>query len=92
MESIKLSVYGTVQGVGFRYHTQIEATKLGLNGYVKNLPDGTVEILAMGNSEAIAALKQWAAQGSPAAQVTQVVQQQVPPADLAELSGFTIKR
>ena len=44
---------GMVQGVGFRYTTQRIAKSLGLQGWVKNLPDGGVEILAQGPKEAI---------------------------------------
>ena len=61
-----------MQGVGFRYHTQNEAVRLGVTGYVKNLPDGTVEIVAEGPSPAVAHLLDWAKQGPPAAHVKQV--------------------
>jgi acylphosphatase len=65
-------VQGRVQGVGFRYHTQTTATQLGLTGYVRNLPDGSVEIVAEGTSPALHQLLDWAKQGPPAAHVTQV--------------------
>lgn len=45
---------GRVQGVGFRYTAQRIARRYELAGYVKNLPDGSVEMLAQGSSEAIA--------------------------------------
>lgn len=41
---------GSVQGVGFRYTSQRAANRHNLTGYVKNLPDGTVEMLAQGSS------------------------------------------
>ncbi len=72
MDRVHLIVQGIVQGVGFRYHTQIEATRLGLTGYVKNLPDGTVEIIAEGSSPAVVQLLEWSKQGPPAAQVKQI--------------------
>lgn len=57
MESEKLQmqaiVKGRVQGVGFRATTQYHAEKLGLRGYVKNLPDGSVEIVAVGDRETL---------------------------------------
>lgn len=65
-------VQGVVQGVGFRYNTQIEAEQLGLTGYVKNLPDGTVEIVAEGPTAALHQLTEWARKGPPAARVKQV--------------------
>ncbi len=48
---IKAHIYfsGTVQGVGFRYTTQRYAGKIGLNGWVKNLVDGRVEIMVDGD-------------------------------------------
>lgn len=72
MKSTHTIVYGTVQGVGFRYHTQLQAQKLGVMGYVKNLPDNTVEIVAEGRPEAVDALLEWAQQGPTAARVTRL--------------------
>ncbi len=46
-------VEGIVQGVAFRYHTKMEARRLGITGSVMNLPDGSVEIYADSNSESI---------------------------------------
>lgn len=48
---------GRVQGVGFRFTTQSIATSLGLRGWVKNLRDGRVEVLAEGERDAIENLK-----------------------------------
>ncbi len=49
---------GTVQGVGFRFTVQRYALNLGLKGWVKNLPDGSVEILIEGPKEVIDGLCQ----------------------------------
>jgi len=46
-------VYGLVQGVGFRKFVQIHAIRLGIKGYTKNLPDGSVEVVAEGYEEAL---------------------------------------
>ena len=46
--ALKVQVVGVVQGVGFRYFTYQEANRLELSGYVKNLPDGRVEVFAEG--------------------------------------------
>lgn len=46
-------VYGRVQGVGFRYTTQHEAQRLGLTGYAKNMDDGSVEVVACGESDRV---------------------------------------
>lgn len=47
-------ISGRVQGVGFRYWTQKTAKHAGLTGWVKNLPDGTVELLAQGDETSLA--------------------------------------
>ncbi len=62
-------VRGRVQGVGFRMHTQREAQRLRLRGYVRNLPDGSVEVEAGGPSDAIDALLEWLRRGPPSARV-----------------------
>lgn len=55
-KSFKIKVFGVVQGVGFRAYVRHEARSLGLKGYVKNLDDGSVEILAIGPLEALESL------------------------------------
>lgn len=50
----RLEVYGLVQGVGFRYMTQLAAQKLALDGWVANRPDGSVEIEASGTAKHMA--------------------------------------
>jgi acylphosphatase len=47
-KGIFVTVSGRVQGVGFRYFTQNKAEESGLTGWVRNLPDGKVEVLAFG--------------------------------------------
>ena len=60
MEEINIKVHGQVHGVGFRYYTEIKARELGLTGFVRNLPDGTVEIVAQGPKEDLEELNEWA--------------------------------
>lgn len=69
MKQIKIIVSGKVQGVGFRYYTHQKASELGLKGYVQNLINGKVEIIAVGQPEQIDALIEWARSGSPRAVV-----------------------
>ena len=69
MSRIRITVHGLVQGVGFRYHTCQQALALGLTGYVKNLPDSTVEIVADGTDEQLQQLINWAEHGPSTAQV-----------------------
>nr|4OJH_A Chain A, Acylphosphatase [Saccharolobus solfataricus P2]4OJH_B Chain B, Acylphosphatase [Saccharolobus solfataricus P2] len=65
-------VYGLVQGVGFRKFVQIHAIRLGIKGYAKNLPDGSVEVVAEGYEEALSKLLERIKQGPPAAEVEKV--------------------
>ncbi|ESS56886.1 acylphosphatase [Kosakonia cowanii] len=58
-------VYGSVQGVGFRYTTQHEAQRLGLVGYARNLDDGSVEVVACGEAENVNKLIEWLKAGGP---------------------------
>ena len=60
-------VRGRVQGVFFRQSTRQQAQALGLNGYARNNPDGTVTIEAEGPADALAALESWCRQGGPVA-------------------------
>lgn len=67
--SFRATVEGMVQGVGFRYTTLRQARQLGLTGYVRNLPDGKVEILAEGERVRLDQLRSWLRHGPPGAYV-----------------------
>ncbi len=62
-------VHGRVQGVSFRYHTRATASTMGLSGWVRNLPDGTVEVLAQGDERDLRDLLRWLKDGPPASRV-----------------------
>jgi acylphosphatase len=74
-----------VQGVFYRASTRQRAHELGCRGYARNLPDGRVEVLAVGEPTAVHALVEWLRQGPPAAHVTEVKCAEVVLADLGEL-------
>jgi acylphosphatase len=61
-----------VQGVYYRSATAERAQALALHGWVKNLPDGRVEVVASGDATAVVALTRWLWQGPPAARVEAV--------------------
>ncbi len=65
-------VHGRVQGVAFRASTVREGQSLGLDGYARNLPDGTVEVVARGADAGLSKLIEFLRQGPPAAKVTDV--------------------
>ncbi|MDA0266271.1 MAG: acylphosphatase [Cyanobacteria bacterium] len=90
MVRIQIQLYGTVQGVGFRYHTRNEASKLGLVGSVKNRADGAVEIVAEGEEHLISQLLDWARKGPTAAQVEHIEVAYDIPTD--EFGTFSIER
>jgi len=69
---LHLLVSGRVQGVFFRGAAADEARTLALTGWVRNLPDGRVEIVAEGRRRALNALAAWAHDGPPAARVIDV--------------------
>ncbi|MEM3555286.1 MAG: acylphosphatase [Candidatus Micrarchaeia archaeon] len=65
-------IYGIVQGVFFRSNTQRKAFSLGLTGWVRNRRDGSVEVLAEGEREALEELLSWCRKGPPGARVDRV--------------------
>ena len=64
-----LLVSGLVQGVNFRQSTVDEARRLGLRGWVRNCPDGRVEVEAEGDRDGVEALVRWCGRGPPFAGV-----------------------
>ena len=85
-EARLFTVHGRVQGVWFRESTRREAMQLGIAGHAINLPEGTVEVLAVGAPEALRVLEAWLHSGPPMARVTKV---DVAYAQVAEVDGFT---
>jgi acylphosphatase len=65
-------VRGRVQGVAYRASTRHEASRLGLVGWVRNMPDGSVELEAQGPSDVVEQLLTWCRRGPSLAQVTAV--------------------
>lgn len=69
---IRCVVHGTVQGVGFRWTVHERAVRLGCTGYVRNLPDGCVELVAEGSPSALEDLKSFCQLGPRGARVTEL--------------------
>ncbi len=72
MAGARFFISGHVQGVAFRAHTRAQALTLDLRGYARNLADGRVEVLAVGDAEAVERLAAWLQHGSPSARVDRV--------------------
>lgn len=68
----RFRIYGHIQGVGFRYFTWQYALKIGVMGFVRNLADGSVEVVAVGSESQIEALDAWLQEGPRTAIVDDV--------------------
>jgi len=76
--AVRFVAHGLVQGVGYRWFVWREAERLGLRGMVRNLPDGSVEVLAEGVTEALDRLERALSRGPPVARVERVEKTDVP--------------
>jgi acylphosphatase len=72
VKRIHLTITGHVQGVGFRYFCHQQAGHFGITGYARNLPDGTVEVEAQGDANAIEQFVHAVSHGPHNAKVTNV--------------------
>lgn len=73
LKRLHATVYGLVQGVGFRYFTLWQASDIGVTGYVRNLANGAVEVVAEGTQTQLEKLLKKLQQGPPAARVERVI-------------------
>lgn len=71
-QRLDMRIFGRVQGVAFRWHTQAKARELNLKGWVRNRPDGSVRTVAEGPREALEAFEVWANRGPDRARVDRV--------------------
>ena len=88
VKRVILIVHGRVQGVFYRDSTMRKARELGLDGTVRNLPEGTVEIVAQGPAPLLDNLILWAHEGPPAAVVSEVQTKYDKP--VTGLTGFSV--
>lgn len=72
MAAVQARITGRVQGVAFRWHTQEEALRLGVTGWVRNEVDGSVLLHAEGDDVAVSDLVAWCHHGPPSARVSHV--------------------
>ncbi len=73
VEAWHVTVTGRVQGVGFRFSTFRQAKLTGVNGWVRNAFDGSVEVFVQGENLPVARFLQWLSQGPPLSHVTGLV-------------------
>ena len=86
---VNVLVSGIVQGVNFRRFAQQKAQHFGVNGWIRNLPDGRVEGCFEGEAESVGFLLDWCRSGPPSGRVDSLETREEPFA--AEFSGFSIK-
>jgi acylphosphatase len=84
-------VKGRVQGVGFRWFVQREASEIGLRGWVRNTDDGDVEVVAAGDPEDLLELKQALQKGSRGSRVDAVIEHELAESEAANLGKFDIE-
>ncbi|MDI6916819.1 MAG: acylphosphatase [Thermoplasmatales archaeon] len=88
MVQARVRFYGRVQGVFFRSNTERKAIEMGVNGYVRNMPDGSVEAVFEGNESRVKEIIDWCSKNIRAARVTHV---DVKYEDAEGFDGFEIR-
>jgi acylphosphatase len=89
LAAVHLSIHGLVQGVGFRDALSLQALDRGVDGWVRNRRDGSVEALIQGEADAVEALIRWARHGPPAARVQRLDSRPANPDEVATMrAGF----
>ncbi|MDX1611704.1 MAG: acylphosphatase [Candidatus Thermoplasmatota archaeon] len=89
MQQVHVFISGKVQGVFFRDSTRRQAQALGVNGWVRNLPDGRVEGVFQGEEKAVDELLAWCKQGPERARVSDLVVEPQAPEEAFE--GFRVR-
>jgi acylphosphatase len=74
MASLHVQVKGKVQGVGFRWYMRVSGRRLQLSGWVRNCPDGSVEVAAAGSEDRLAELRKLLQRGPDGAEVSEVLE------------------
>jgi acylphosphatase len=89
MRTVRLIIKGKVQGVFYRATAKDVADLIGVKGFVKNLPDGNVEITATAAEDILQKFIGWCKEGPPKAKVDEVISEEL---QLQEFSSFKILR
>lgn len=92
MPTVHLLIKGKVQGVFYRASAKEAAEKLNITGWVKNTPEGHVEVLACGEEEDLRQFVEWCRKGPERAMVSDVIELEKQPEVRAGLKGFAIVR
>ena len=87
---LHLVISGRVQGVCFRMYAQEEAESVGVTGWIRNCPDGSVEVVVEGEEQEIGEFLAWCRHGPPHARVMGVREESLPAT--GEFASFDITR
>ena len=85
---LNLVIFGKVQGVGYRYSLKLKAESLGITGYVMNQQDGSVFVMAQGETTAVENFVKWCYEGPPKALVRGIEKF---PGPIEDLHDFRIR-
>lgn len=88
-KAVHIIVSGRVQGVFYRYTAQKMASRLDIRGWIKNLPNGKVEAVAIGTPTAVETFVAWCQEGPPGARVLDIEVTPLP--STPEIEGFFIR-
>ncbi|MEA2066395.1 MAG: acylphosphatase [Thermotogota bacterium] len=88
MKTLKVTLFGRVQGVGFRYYATRKARSLNVTGYVRNKPDGSVEVVATADEKTLEKFVELLSQGPLTGHVTKVEKEELP---LKKFSTFEVQ-
>lgn len=88
---IHFLIQGRVQGVGFRWFVQREASEIGLHGWVRNTEDGDVEVVAAGETEDLAELRASLKRGPRGSRVDRVIEHTLQDSEARDLGPFRIE-
>lgn len=88
---IHFLIQGRVQGVGFRWFVQREASEIGLHGWVRNTEDGDVEVVAAGDAEDLAELRASLKRGPRGSRVDRVIEHTLQDSEASDLGPFRIE-
>jgi acylphosphatase len=84
-------IRGRVQGVGFRWFVQREASELELRGWVRNTEDGDVEVVASGSPDDLGELRRSLRRGPRGSRVDNVIEHHLDESEAADLNSFRIE-
>ncbi|MBN1266801.1 MAG: acylphosphatase [Anaerolineales bacterium] len=87
-KAVRVRIHGRVQGVSFRYYAYQQALRLGVKGWIRNKPDGSVAGFFQGTEEQVEGMVRWCSKGSPMAVVESIEEETVPLDET--MNGFNV--